>query len=799
VFAQAGRGLLAAHQAGIVHRDFKPSNVYIGSDGRVRVLDFGLARQKPRDSSPDFTGSDPPIGKSQKSAPSETATGARLGTPAYMSPEHLRGMGADERSDQFSFCVSLYQALFHAHPFEGDTPDEIVEAIEQGRLRVPVKSSQVPDWLRALVLRGLSGNPSERYPSLAALLERLTKPVRKTWQAVALGSAALAVLVFYGWGSLRAQKRINECRTVHRPAQSAWEKTGRDAARAAFYKTGVPFAADAWKNTERALAAYAESISVMQGESCNATLRRHEQSEELLNLRQRCLAQRMSEWTELGRIFEKADAKMVERAVDTTFSLSQVADCGNLAIVASPTQPATSSISSARLRELEARLAEVRAVVHAGQYATARDLVTSLADAAQKAQLRTLFVEIQYEKALLDMQERRDGDAVKTMYEVAWAAEAIHHDYLAARAWIYLVFLVGHRQSHYEQAHLLERQAHAAIERLGGSRALEAELDMQVGATYAAENKNPQALEAIERGLIGVEAQYGQEHPMTARCINNRALVLLSLGHYDDAIRELQRALTIMQRTLGAEHPQLASAWSNVSGSLLSIGRYAEAREAAEHALSLYEKALGPQNLALLGTLVNLSESYMHSGHVHDAVQFRRRALAIAEAAGSADSVQLAEILQFLGEALEADGEVTEAQAADERSLAMFERLLGPEHSRLAFVLGNLALVELDLGQSRKAVDFGERAAKLAQSSDGDPDQLSQILFTLARAVAQSGRDPARALSLATKAHEGYLKAGPRYQDEVERTQQWISTHRERPRSLISSSRRRKSLLASGG
>jgi predicted ATPase/predicted Ser/Thr protein kinase len=168
VFAQAGAGLAAAHQAGIIHRDFKPDNVLIGADGRARVVDFGLAfprlDERPRA---------PAEAPAEAERPSEwagTDTNRLVGTLAYMSPEQLWAKPLDGRSDQFSFCVALYEALYGQRPFGGRTLHELAGRMQRGEL-VPVASPpSLPDWLLAIVRRGLAIPRASRFPSMAELV-----------------------------------------------------------------------------------------------------------------------------------------------------------------------------------------------------------------------------------------------------------------------------------------------------------------------------------------------------------------------------------------------------------------------------------------------------------------------------------------------------------------------------------------------------------------------------------------------------------------------------------------------------
>ena len=225
VFMLAGRGLAAAHAAGLVHRDFKPHNVLIGEDQDVRVTDFGLVRsvQAPADAEQAFTA----LERSQcfhgLAAPI-TRVGAFMGTPAYMSPEQLLGRPADARSDQYSFCVSLFEAVRGVRPFGGKTIEALLYAMRVGTQAPAVKETGAPQGLDAILARGLSFQTEARFDTLDDLLlslaevahPRLPRPIPRS--RTKFFSAAVGVFVLAVAGSWWGFRRSSDVSTSDAPA-----------------------------------------------------------------------------------------------------------------------------------------------------------------------------------------------------------------------------------------------------------------------------------------------------------------------------------------------------------------------------------------------------------------------------------------------------------------------------------------------------------------------------------------------------------------------------------------------------
>ncbi len=232
VLFDAGRGLQAAHDAGLVHRDFKPANLLVDETGTAFVVDFGLARgvagpgQPLPDVDPLAAAPDRLLGEDL------TETGAIIGTPAYMALEQLTGREVDPRADQFAFCVTLYEALYGMRPFGGRSYAELRQSIEAGPVDPP-STATVPTWLRRAVLKGLAADASQRFATMNALLEAITVDRRsRRRQRIWIGGAAVLSAVVAGTLGFALQP---EPTPAERDAVEDVVSAARDAASRAYF------------------------------------------------------------------------------------------------------------------------------------------------------------------------------------------------------------------------------------------------------------------------------------------------------------------------------------------------------------------------------------------------------------------------------------------------------------------------------------------------------------------------------------------------------------------------------------
>jgi hypothetical protein len=297
-FRDAGRGLAAAHAARLIHRDFKPSNVLIDKTGRVAVTDFGIAREQGRTHDPERR--------------ALSSANKLIGTPAYMSPEQHAMERATEASDQFAFCVSLWEALFDCHPFVADraatSSVEIGIAIFEGKILPPRRRGRVPRRIVDTLERGLSRDPGARWPSMTALVEALgpAQPRRK-WPfavaaAVAVGGAAVAVMVWPA-SSPGESAAIGGC-DLDADVQAAWQAHRDEVLHEVVAASYRGYARRVGKTLGERLDSYAERLGAEAREVC---AQRGAVATPVVAARLACVAERTAE---LAGFVEEMDAAL---------------------------------------------------------------------------------------------------------------------------------------------------------------------------------------------------------------------------------------------------------------------------------------------------------------------------------------------------------------------------------------------------------------------------------------------------------------------------------------------------------
>ncbi len=745
-FAAAGRGLAAAHAADIVHRDFKPENVLVGSDGRVRVGDFGLASARPGKRFSETTAAVAP--PALEASPSLTQDGSLIGTPLYMSPEQHQGEPADARSDQFSFCVALYEGLYGQVPFAGETYAVYGDEVVSGRVRPPPRGADVPAWLRGVLLRGMSIDPAARFPSMDALLDAVGRDpsARRRRIAAALGVIVLAGLAVYGLIGWRRAAAAAPCASVDQ-AVAGWDQAAKSKVVAAFGASRAPGAAGGLARVESALDRRAGAIASMRREACEATHVRGEQSAELLDRRILCLDQRASEQRAIAALLSRPDDELAARAVEAVLALPPVNACADTGALLAAVPPPSDPAVRRRVQAARRALADLDALVVAGKYTAA--LSAARAASSDTAAIEYAPVHAEAVHRLADLELRMgDTEAARGSFESAIAAAgAARDDALMARAVTQLYHVIGYGQRRSAEAAVLLPVARAAVARAGSGAELRALLDAATGAVAQAEGRYRDAAEAFTRALAAVEATRGPDDPRTASALNNLGNATSALGRYPEALAAHRRALAIREKTLGTDHPMVATSLAAVGAELNEMADNQPSLAAFRRALAIREAALGPDHRSVADTLDSIGLVLSDLDRNDEALAHHRRALAMREVEYGPDHLEVAGSAAKLGTLLHAMDRDAEAIAYHERALAVREKQLGPDHPEVAGTLNNMAL-SVRRGDHSRARALLRRALAIREKALGpDHPEVASTLNNLALEEFEAGRhDQASAL-----------------------------------------------------
>jgi tetratricopeptide (TPR) repeat protein len=746
-FVQAARGLVAAHDAGIVHRDFKPDNVLVADGGRMLVADFGIAR--------DAAGG---------------GVEGIAGTLRYMSPEQLRRDALDARTDQYSWCVALYEALYGAHPFVGETANELVQSTLAGKRRVRGAAGSAARAVLPVIERGLSPTAGDRYPRLADLLDALAQRRRRRRAVVAgaavTGAAAVAIA---GWIATRdAAAATAPCRHVATELAGVWDGARAESLRAAFAGTALPYAESTFASVRRNLDTYATSWTAMRTDACEATRVRKVESERWLAGRDQCLDARRRELDALVGVLATPDKPLLELAHDAVAKLTPVGICVDAA-----STPDTGPVD-ASVGPLDGRLDAAQAQYRAGRYKAGLALADEVVGEATSLGYDPLLARALHLRALLQSQVGAEVDAIASLYDGARVAARAGADWRAAEIAIELVYHVVYVQAQPAQLEPLRHAALAALERVGNPARLSAALDRALGTiarqggdTAKAVDHQRAALAALDRLGPGNEAE-------VAVTCNNLANSYRDLGDHDAAYALYERALALQRGHLGEGHPQIAHTLNNRALVFEERAQYAEAAAGYEQARAIFEATLGPEHPHVAMTLNNLGNTLRKHGRAMDAIPLLERSLAIFTAARGEDHPHVAWPLDTLGRALVATGDLPRAHEVLARARAIRVKRLGEDSPLVAMVDTSLGIAYLAGGRAEEAIAPLEHALSVRRTNKAAPALFVETALPLARARWDVG-ERTSALTLAREAHALGTKLAAT--GDVAELDAWLAAH----------------------
>ena len=641
VFVAAGRGLAAAHEAGLVHRDFKPQNVMVGRDGSVRVMDFGLASDG---SHADAGAPLEAIALAAADAPAPpsvalTHTGMLLGTPLYMSPEQLSGRGTDPRTDQFSFCVSLYHALYGERPFPSDTLSALIDAVRSGRVREPPQKTKtrVPSFVGKALLRGLRSEPGERFESMPALLAELQRDPAQRRRRLAIGAAALALVTVLAVGAQQASTRGQRfCRGASDKVTTAWELspdgTRRNAIHRAFAATGRSFAEETWQRASGLIDDWSRRWSAAYTDACEATHVRGDQSAEVLDLRMACLEEARVGLRSLTDVLAHADGKVLIQAVNGAQALPALERCANIQLLRAAVAPPADPGTRARVDALRPRLAEVKALADTGQLAEAHRKATPLLAEARATGYIALQAEVLEALGSLDYYRGELGSATALLEEALWTALTSRRDDIAVKCAGNLAALAGYHRTDFAQAARWDQLGRAMLGRLGpGQEDAAAWLMHDRAMLHMRRGEMRAALEIGQASLAQKQKFFPPGHSATALSWELVANVKTELGDHAGALQAINEAVKTYQQAFGPGNPQLARAFGNRGEILKNLGRYAEAETDLRESIERYAMFIDRDHSWVAYPLTALGTTLLATDRPKQALPVLEKALRIRE------------------------------------------------------------------------------------------------------------------------------------------------------------------------
>ncbi|KIG13558.1 Serine/threonine kinase PKN8 [Enhygromyxa salina] len=854
LFRAAGEGLAAAHLAGLVHRDFKPDNVLIGADERVLVADFGLVRPTDEGSlahdpdgddqaelgaapavplesiDPDLTvggstlpaaGSVTPTALAQPSSPDRagsvaplTRAGALVGTPRYMSPEQFQRSLADARSDQFSFCVALYEALYGYPPFVGTRVFELVASVTLGEPRSPPRDSPVPASIGRAIMRGLSRAPDDRFADMRGLLDALDLPVvqpaprRWPWLLAILAAAALAATTAAWVAGPANTVPVDVCEAGQAQIAETWGPARQAALARTFGALELSYAETSLAATRAGLDAWSGEWAAVYASTCAS---RHEQSPELYDLRMACLAQRREQVQALVDLLIQADAELVSEAprlVTTLPTLERCADVEGLRAIDGPPPDQLEAVHGFRetLAHLQARLGAERLEGVERELARVREGAERLGYEPLLAELEGVegsFAKLSddvegarayllraHELALGLGHDRLALDTALALIEVdnfgpneqglelarRWSAVAAGLSRRAGRPPEIeierrrLFGLVLSRNHHYPEAIEQQRQALALSEQTYGPQQLQtAEVRLALVIALGDEGRAAEAGAELD-AVVGVfERVLDPNHPLLLGPLRARLMLSIQAGELDAALLDGQRILSIAEAAFGVEHTRTLVALESLAFVHDMRGDHPAARERFEAILERSGEVAQLRTHLGITAANSLCFTLYKLGELAQARSLCERALVAAEREHGSENTFVAIILNNLGLIARAEDQPRLGLEHDRRALEICEAGVGPTHPYTAYSLIGIGQGLLALGQASAATEVLTRALEI-RAAVGDPAEIGEAQCLLAHAQIESGvthRDsPAREL-----AREGLSKlreAGPNWADQAQ-------------------------------
>ncbi|MBL4683999.1 MAG: serine/threonine protein kinase, partial [Nannocystaceae bacterium] len=780
-FMQAGEGLAAAHRAGLVHRDFKPGNVLVSGDGRVLVTDFGLARQV-HAVRWDTNTAAAQEGEEGAGDLGLTKTGAALGTPAYMAPEQHRREPVDQRSDQFSFCVALFECLYGLAPFEGGDQKELADAVTRGRLRQPPWDTKVKPYVWKVVRRGLISDARERFESLPELLAALRRDPSVTARRVAAGIAGgIVVLGGSAVAALQLMPTEAVCGDGARQLIGVWDGRHREKLGAAFARIETSYAPEAWTRVEGGLDRYAQAWVQAHHRAC-LSAQEGSQSTQTIEFRKACLGQRKLALAAVVDVVATADAPSLTHAIGAVQRLPPLLPCDGEQQGKSSSR--MSAEQSAAISAAGVRVQRARALSGMARYREAEVEVEAALAVAETLDDARLLGAAAYERGTLAVEQGDDTVAQRFLEQAFFAAQRSGNVGLAVDAASDLAQVVGVRLADPDQGLVWVRHARAAMQRLGPDAHREAEVLHALAEIDYSRGDYDGARGHAAQGATLLEDNESLDPALLAALLNTLGNVLRASMLYEESLEQFERVHAIRQRLWGENHPRVGRALNNLGTTERRLGRLDAALLHLHRAALVLERSLGPEHPSVATPLMNLAEVYGDRGEVDLALRYADRAVALTQAAHGGDHldtvlrrVDRARLqLRLLGDAARVVDELESCTRVLEADYA--------QHPKLSEALRAWASAALLAGDTKTSTEVAQRGLRLLPD-DGHRDNPARAALESVLAQAEwiewaDDGDQTAAVRRMEGAAKVLHEAGEGWRQEAAMAAAWLRRHRDR-------------------
>jgi tetratricopeptide (TPR) repeat protein len=628
-----------------------------------------------------------------------TRAGALIGTPAYMAPEQLEGRSTDERTDQFSFCVALWEALHNERPFPGESPLALWQAMRDDAIRQPTTTGVRSTIQRALI-RGLAINPERRFTNMAALLATLEHDPAAVRRRLVLGGTAIAALGLAIWSVTTRPTPEPICEAAEQRLETSWGAERRAALEHAFTSSAVPLASQSLPAVLEGLDHYAAQWQAMYVDACEATHVRGEQSEELLDLRMACLEDRRLGLDALVEVLLEPDATVVENAATAIAALRPIDTCANHRALTARVAPPDDAAVAERVEAIRRELSLARARRDAGDHERAMTIVRE----AESRAATTVYAPIQAAALIevgLTFNEAGDYDQAEAkLREGFYQALAAGDEQACVEASTALVQVTGDHQQSFASAENWARIADALLDRRSDQRSrARVEFEFFVGIVHWRQGELERARTELEAALTLAQSLGEHEILLEARVRKGLGSTLWSLGKADDAAAQFEIVVDTLARELGDNHPKVASALNNLASAHYSLGRLDLAEAELTRALRIYEISYGDEHPSVANSLNNLAVITTKLGKLEQARDTQLRVIGIYERTVGPEHPELANVWSNLGRTLRMLEDFDDAADYYQRAYERRIEALGAEHTDTMTSLGGLALTQIDLGQ----------------------------------------------------------------------------------------------------